>query len=129
MTLSKIDKSFICWKLLGHTRLLGTLIAFSNIVCKPLWTKLCSGKLCFLNKTYTYTIHRLCTSTHTLSKVSFLKVSKSKFSPSVKMQWFENDTFQSVILESVKIESVGLDGRCPLPTAILMVHSFKVCSP
>ena len=49
--------------------------------------------------------------TNTLSKVSFLKVSKSKFSPKVSsfLRISENDTFQSVILESVKIESVRVD--------------------
>ena len=41
-------------------------------------------------------LHRGCLSTHTLSKVSFLRIS-------------ENETFESVILESVKIESVRVD--------------------
>ena len=57
-----------------------------------------------------------CLSTHTLSKVSFLKVSETKFSPKVSKwsQWSflrisENDTFESVILESLKIESVRVD--------------------
>ena len=52
----------------------------------------------------------------TLSKVSFLKVSKSKF-PLKVSKWSqlsflrisENDTFESVILESVKIKSVRVD--------------------
>ena len=54
---------------------------------------------------------RGCLSTHTLSKVSSLKVSKSKFSPKV-LKWeylSENDTFESVILENVTIESVRVD--------------------
>ena len=33
-------------------------------------------------------------------------------SPIINLRIFENDTFESVILESVKIKSLGVDAHC-----------------
>ena len=64
-------------------------------------------------------------STHTHSKVSFSKVSKSKFSPKLSKWLFlrisENDTFECAIIESVKIESVGVDAHCQYPWPFMMI--------
>ena len=60
----------------------------------------------------------------TLSKVSFLKVSKWPKKSFLRIS--ENDTFESVILESVNIESVGVDVHCHRGARYSFLTKLKV---